>query len=95
MKRIDVYYDGRVYSVGQQELADIQQSIVDGQARGGTWLLVNDGEGTRRDAYLWISPGASIALVPIPDESSAEGTEEKDAHGSAQSPTSAADVPSR
>ena len=34
----------------------------------GTWLLVNDGEGTRRDAYLWISAGTSIALVPIPDE---------------------------
>jgi hypothetical protein len=65
MKRIDVYYDGHVYSVGQRELEDVQNAIATSQSQGGMWLLVNDGEGTRRDAYLWIGPGTSIALVPI------------------------------
>jgi hypothetical protein len=68
MKRIDVYYDGHVYSVGQRELEEVQTAIAEGHAAGGMWLLVNDGEGTRRDAYLWIAAGTSIALVPIPGE---------------------------
>lgn len=68
MKRIDVYYDGHLYSVGERELEDLQRVVSDAQTGTGTWLLVNDGEGTRRDAYLWISAGTSIALVPIPDE---------------------------
>jgi hypothetical protein len=68
MKRIDVYYDGHLYSVGERELEDLQSIVSAGQTGGGTWLLVNDGEGTRRDAYLWITSGTSIALVPIPDE---------------------------
>ena len=68
MKRIDVYYDGHLYSVAERELEDLQSVVAAGQTGKGTWLLVNDGEGTRRDAYLWISAGTSIALVPIPDE---------------------------
>ena len=68
MKRIDVYYGGHVYSVGQREIEDLQQIVSEAQAGNGTWLLVNDGEGTRRDAYLWISSGTSIALVPIAEE---------------------------
>jgi hypothetical protein len=68
MKRIDVYYDGHVYSVGERDIEDIQRTVSEGQTGPGAWLLVNDGEGTRRDAYLWISSGTSIALVPIPDE---------------------------
>ena len=68
MKRIDVYYDGHHYSVGERELAELQSVVAESQTGPGTWLLVNDGEGTRRDAYLWIAPGTSIALVPIPDE---------------------------
>ena len=70
MKRIDVYYDGHVYSIGEREVEDIQRVVSEGQTGPGTWLLVNDGEGTRRDAYLWISSGTSIALVPIHDEAS-------------------------
>jgi hypothetical protein len=77
MKRIDVYYDGHVYSVGQRELDDVQRAIAEGHSAGGTWLLVNDGEGTRRDAYLWIAAGTSIALVPIQDELDGGTTEER------------------
>jgi len=69
MKRIDVYYDGHVYSVGQRELEEVQDAIAEGQKGHGMWLLVNDGEGTRRDAYIWIGAGTSIALVPIEGDS--------------------------
>ena len=67
MKRIDVYYGGHLYSLGGRELADVQAEIAACHDTGG-WLLVNDGEGARRDAYLWLTRGTPIALVPIPDE---------------------------
>jgi hypothetical protein len=67
MKRIDVFYDGSHYSVGGRELADLQSQIGALASTGG-WLLVNDGEGARRDSYLWITPGTPISLIPVPDE---------------------------
>lgn len=67
MKRIDVHYGGNLYSVGGRPLADVQLDV-ERAAEGGGWLLVNDGEGARRDAYLWIAAGVPIALVPIPDD---------------------------
>lgn len=67
MKRIDLHYGGHFYSIGGRELADVQSEIESYHDSGG-WLLVNDGEGARRDAYLWLTGGTSIALVPIPEE---------------------------
>lgn len=72
MKRIDIYYAGAHYSLGGRELAEVQEEIADLAGRGG-WMLVNDSEGARRDAYLWVSPGVTIALVPIPDPDSSPG----------------------
>ncbi|WP_036317699.1 hypothetical protein [Microbacterium sp. B24] len=67
MKRIDVHYGGNLYSVGGRALAEVQHEVERAAASGG-WLLVNDGEGARRDAYLWVAAGVPIALVPIPDD---------------------------
>jgi len=67
MKRIDLHYAGHSYSLGGRELADVQAEIA-AYRTGGGWLLVNDGEGARRDAYLWIDGAVPVALVPIPDE---------------------------
>ena len=67
MKRIDVHYDAHSYSIGGRKFSEVQSEIASYSESGG-WLLVNDGEGARRDAYLWIGSGVSIALVPIPDE---------------------------
>lgn len=67
MKRIDLHYGGNLYSVGGREMADVQAEISSFQSGGG-WLLVNDGEGARRDAHLWVTSGVPIALIPIPDE---------------------------
>lgn len=65
MKRIDIYYDGHLYSVGGRDLDDLKQEIADAETHGG-WIVVNDGEGARRDAHLRITPGTPITLIPIP-----------------------------
>lgn len=70
MKRIDIEYGGRTYCVGGRDLADLQREIADGIRAGGHWLHVNDGEGEKRDAYLYLTPGVAIGVVPIPDGAS-------------------------
>ncbi|MCR2799890.1 MULTISPECIES: hypothetical protein [unclassified Microbacterium] len=69
MKRIDIRYGGHSFSVGGRELADLQKEIETGLHTGGSvWLRVNEGEGIRRDAYLLITPGTSISLIPLEGE---------------------------
>ena len=66
MKRIDIRYNGHSYSVGGRELADLQNEIETGLIPGGrVWIQVNEGEGIRRDAYLLITTGTPIALIPL------------------------------
>lgn len=67
MKRIDIFYAGEHYSVGGREIEAIRSEIERGMEGGCHWLEVNDGEGAPRTAYLLISPGVPLALVPIPD----------------------------
>lgn len=68
MKRIDIHYGGEVYSVGGRTLEDLKSEIMTGIASGTHWMIVNDGEGRRRDAHLLLSAGTHIALIPIPDD---------------------------
>ena len=79
MKRIDVHYGGQIYSVGGRSLEEFKAEIEAGLTSGGYWLVVNDGEGERRDAHLLVTAATALALVPIPDpsesESSATGAE--------------------
>jgi len=74
MKRIDIRYGGDTYSVGGRDLEELRQEILTGLDSGKYWLIVNDGEGMRRDAQLLITPGVPISLIPIPspDEEAAE-----------------------
>lgn len=67
MKRIDISYGGEHYSVGGRQLEAIQDEIERGMASGSHWLEVNDGEGAPRTAYLLITPGVPLAVVPIPE----------------------------
>lgn len=67
MKRIDIIYDAHPYSVGGRELADLQEEITAGLATGYHWMRVNEGEGDGREALLLLTPGARIALIPIPE----------------------------
>jgi hypothetical protein len=73
MKRIDIFYGGEHYSVGGVDFDALQSDIEAIIVRGGGWLLVNDGEGEVREAYLYLSPGVSIAIVPVPERGDAEG----------------------
>lgn len=68
MKRIDIMYGGEHYSVGGRDPDVLMAEIADGLAKGLHWLEVNDGEGAPRTAYLLLSPGTSISVIPIPDD---------------------------
>ncbi|RLK52637.1 hypothetical protein [Microbacterium telephonicum] len=72
MKRIDIEYGGRMYSVGGREPDEVMREIEEGIESGHHWLRVNDGEGMRRDALLLVTPGVPIAVVPIPGEPSVD-----------------------
>jgi protein involved in polysaccharide export with SLBB domain len=75
MKRIDIYYGGDHYSVGGRQLEELQQEIESGLSSGAYWLEANDGEGSERQAFLLVTPGVPITVVPIPDESSEIATD--------------------
>lgn len=71
MNRIDIYYGGDQFSVGGRKLTELQEEITGKD--GPHWLEVNDGEGAPRTAYLLISPGVPVAIVPIPDNGEEDG----------------------
>jgi hypothetical protein len=67
MKRIDIVYGGRMYSIGGREYEDVKTEIAEGiTSRKPQWLDVNDGEGHHRDAHLLLVPGIDVAVIPIP-----------------------------
>jgi len=68
VKRIDIYYGGERYSVGQRTREDVQGDIEAAMAASGpAWIQVNDGDGAPRTAYLLITPGVPLAVIPIPE----------------------------
>lgn len=69
MKRIDIHYGGERYSVGGRDVDGVLTEIEQGLGTGGHWLEVNDGDGAPRTAYLLITSGVPVAVVPVPDES--------------------------
>ena len=73
MKRIDIYYGGDHYSVGGRQLEAVQHEIATGLASGVHWLEVNEGDGRERQAFLLLTPGVPLSIVPIPDHPSAHG----------------------
>jgi len=68
MKRIDISYGGQLYSVGGRTVEEVRTEVERAVAAGGAWMRVNDGEGARRDALLFVAPGTPVAIIPIPDE---------------------------
>jgi hypothetical protein len=72
MKRIDIVYGGQPYSVGNRDIDELRQEILDGtRGPGGFWLEVNSGEGEPRPTYLLLTAATDIALTPVPGD---EGT---------------------
>lgn len=69
MKRIDVIYGGRQYSIGGREVEDLVREIEEGVLSDTPrWIVLNDGEGHLRPARLLLGRGIDIAVIPIPDE---------------------------
>ncbi|MFB8387785.1 hypothetical protein ACFC3F_11665 [Microbacterium sp. NPDC055910] len=69
MKRIDVFYGGRQYSIGGRDLDDLKREVAEGITSDvPRWLVINDGEGAHRPAHLLLAPGIDIALIPVPAE---------------------------
>ena len=75
VKRIDIHYGGDHYSVGGRALEALQQEIAAGLATGVHWLEVNEGEGSRRQAFLLLTPGVSLAIVPVPEHPAERGAD--------------------
>jgi hypothetical protein len=73
MKRIDIHYGGEHYSTGGREVTDVRGEVQKAITSGQGWLEVNEGEGDVRTAYLLLSPGVALAVVPVPDEGELAG----------------------
>ena len=66
MKRINVIYDGEMYSIGDRELDAVKAEVEAAQSSvTPVWLSVNSGEGVLQQTELLIVPGVGIALTPI------------------------------
>lgn len=68
MKRIDIAYGGELYSIGGRDFDAVREEVTVGLESGHHWLHVNDGAGAPRHAFLLLTPGVPIALIPVPDE---------------------------
>jgi hypothetical protein len=68
MKRINIRYDGAMYSVGGRELGELQEELASAvSSETPHWLEVNEGEGVPRPALLLITPAVAVALLPVPE----------------------------
>jgi len=69
MKRIDIFYGGRDYSVGNRTLEELQTEIaaIQNSSEPG-WLTVNSSYGSFRESYIRITSSTDIALAPVGDD---------------------------
>lgn len=65
VKRIDIEYGGRSFSVGGKDVETVLATIDEALGGGDHWIRVNDGEGAPRDAFLLVTPGTPLVVVPI------------------------------
>lgn len=70
MKRIDIGYNGQVYSVGEIGYEELKARIIAAAQGPYEWLTVNYGEGRPQVADILIGPGIPISLLPVPDPES-------------------------
>lgn len=69
MKRINIAYAGRHYSIGNTDFDELKQEIIDANVAGDyRWLIVNEGEGRPQKAEILIGPGIPIGLAPVPGD---------------------------
>ena len=68
-KRVDVHYDGVLYTLPGDQLDAVRERVLTAVDGGEAfWLEVNIGEGRYQRADLLVSPGVPISLVAITEE---------------------------
>lgn len=68
MKRVEVHYQGRIYSVADSTLEAVRETVDQAlRGVGSHWLSVHNGEGLGQEASILITPGIAISVVdPTP-----------------------------
>ena len=72
MKRVEVHYQGRIYSIPDTSMETVRATIDQAlRGAGSHWLEVQNGEGLGQDAFILITPGIPISIVnPTPSGTS-------------------------
>ena len=66
MKRINILYDGKQYSVSGRDVDELKEEIRAAvESAVPTWLEVNVGEGKYKRADILLSPGVTLAVIGI------------------------------
>ncbi len=66
MKRINIIYGGKQYSVSGRDLEEMKGLILAAVAAPEpSWLEVNVGEGKYKRADILLSPGVDLAVIGI------------------------------
>ncbi|QJU52369.1 hypothetical protein SCB71_03020 [Herbiconiux sp. KACC 21604] len=66
MKRINILYAGKQYSVSGRDIDEVKEEIRAAvESAVPTWLEVNVGEGKYKRADILLSPGVDVAVVGI------------------------------
>ena len=66
MKRINILYDGKQYSVSGRDVDELKEEIRAAvESAVPTWLEVNVGEGKYKRADILLTPGVTLAVIGI------------------------------
>jgi hypothetical protein len=68
MKRVEVHYQGRTYSIPNTSLESVREAVDEALSGAGShWLNVHNGEGLGQEAFILVTPGIPISVVdPTP-----------------------------
>lgn len=62
MKRVELHYGGRRYSLADVTIDEVQARVAEALATEPHWLEVAEGEADARSAQLLITPGVPLAI---------------------------------
>ena len=66
MTRVEIVYDGRLYSIGNRDAASVRAEVAGALASNAPyWLEVQRGEGDYTAAFLLIAPGIAFAVTEV------------------------------
>jgi hypothetical protein len=66
VKRINILYAGKQYSISGRDVDELKEQIRSAvEASVPTWLEVNVGEGRYKRADILLTPGVDIAVIGI------------------------------